>query len=1403
MGSNIILTWPDQPGDKHQLLHTDGSNSLTFDWADRVIVDARNASGVTINAGDPVYVTGYNSGVERVEIGKADASDPTKMSAIGVATTQINNNSNGEVILNGFLEGVDTSLLPVNTKLYVAAGGGFTSTKPTGTNLIQNIAIVFESDANGTIAVLSPGRTNDVPNLPQDYLWIGDASGVATPTPLSTISTSIDHSSLSTLAWDSSGHTGTISTVAAFDGLGDPTFLSIGTDIQAWSADLDTYAANPLTSAELNQLQAIDTVTISNTQWGYLGALASAPVEDNDIGVTVQAYDADLAAIAALATTGILVRTAADTWATRSIDSGDGISVSNVDGVAGNPSVAVTADVLRDADVGSQVQAWSSDLDTYASNPLTAVELQQLQNIDATTISTTQWGYLGALASDPLEDNDIGVTVQAYDADLTTIAGLSNADGNFIVGNGSAWVVESGNTARTSLGLGTGDTPTFTSLTLTDTDTGLVFDGVSSYSHRLVGDHWILGSSTAGNWFRIATITIGSRFQQGAFVGHIKTNTGAANAAQYLCRFQIRVQQQAALGSSPNTSFYVERYNNPAGDIRADIVQNDATATVVEIYSYVTYNFSTIDITGFYIGNATLALEPSVPTATTPSGTQILETGSITFTDVFTDNITAEGVVSATSYVHGLSGGAGGEAFRIGNDASLHDISLADTIGIRGIADDTRAQLRTGSSGIYLMGNEVGLHIGPTAGVEAATSRLEVDGVIDGQSASTGTTVLRARGDEMIWYDGTTVSWGSGGSRNVFADSMSVGTTTAPGYTLDVNGDGAFDTNVTIDDGTSAVPSFTSYSNGTRLILFDNISASSSGYTQGIGSSRMWFTTDTSANTKGFDFYGGTTAGAKLLMAGGGLLMREAASPGTAETAFGNYWVSNSDPNRPWYRDGESNDYEFALQLTNVTFHNVLPETDDTYDLGSASLSWANLYLASTIHHKSDLSVLYNDSTESSVFRTNGEFETRHGLMSPFGGFGKIINAFTYSEDLSNAAWTKGPAVNDTVTVVANDTTAPDGTTTADKVTLANGTNSGTRILLRKNITTAANTAYVVSFWAKKVSGDFDAFSVDIGDLYFSSPGTINITTEWQRFVFYVTTTATDPNDWIDFNIHNHTVGVDDVLHMWGLQLSLDEAGPYTKTEANAANSSGSVPGAVVNNALFIASYGDGSDESEIAATRSLVLRAQDDGDILFYNDSTEMGRITTVGLEVDGIIALTETGTPPTHTAGKGYFWVENNAPNTPAYTDDAGNDYQLAYYFGAWAGEDSTGLVGYTSTTNIDFGSGRVEDIGPNGLSWDSVNDWLDLTDAGVYELSLSALFSKAAGSNTTITIIVDWWDGGAWNVIYSQGITVLASSSSAWSYTTLADVTAASGRIRVRTSATNAANMAVADMRVKRIE
>ena len=49
---------------------------------------------------------------------------------------------------------------------------------------------------------------------------------------------------------------------------------------------------------------------------------------------------------------------------------------------------------------------------------------------------------------------------------LGSIDGLTPTDSNIIVGDGSNWVTESGATARTSLGLGTGDSPQFTSATL-------------------------------------------------------------------------------------------------------------------------------------------------------------------------------------------------------------------------------------------------------------------------------------------------------------------------------------------------------------------------------------------------------------------------------------------------------------------------------------------------------------------------------------------------------------------------------------------------------------------------------------------------------------------------------------------------------------------------------------------------------------------------------------------------------------------------------------------------------------------------------------------------------------------------------------------------------------------------
>ena len=61
----------------------------------------------------------------------------------------------------------------------------------------------------------------------------------------------------------------------------------------------------------------------------------------------------------------------------------------------------------------------------------------------------------------------IGTNVQAWDADLDAIAALAKTDGNFIVGNGTTWVAESGSTARTSLGLGSIATQDASSVAIT------------------------------------------------------------------------------------------------------------------------------------------------------------------------------------------------------------------------------------------------------------------------------------------------------------------------------------------------------------------------------------------------------------------------------------------------------------------------------------------------------------------------------------------------------------------------------------------------------------------------------------------------------------------------------------------------------------------------------------------------------------------------------------------------------------------------------------------------------------------------------------------------------------------------------------------------------------------------
>ncbi len=165
----------------------DGEITLTFggdaDTAEKVHFPVRNDEGATIAAGTPLYSRGEIGGSERILVGIADASDPAKMPAIGIAETELTTTGNGKDGFSIMTGTYNTNLsgftgLVENDVLYVDAGGGLTKDKPTGTNLIQNVGVVLKT--NGTICqglkVSCIGRTNDVPNLPDGKFFIGSAT---------------------------------------------------------------------------------------------------------------------------------------------------------------------------------------------------------------------------------------------------------------------------------------------------------------------------------------------------------------------------------------------------------------------------------------------------------------------------------------------------------------------------------------------------------------------------------------------------------------------------------------------------------------------------------------------------------------------------------------------------------------------------------------------------------------------------------------------------------------------------------------------------------------------------------------------------------------------------------------------------------------------------------------------------------------------------------------------------------------------------------------------------------------------------------------------------------------------------------------------------------------------------
>jgi hypothetical protein len=111
-------------------------------------VSVINASGQTLPAGTPVYVTDYSTATK---VNKAVPS--TTNPILGLLKQDLTNNSQGVCVVAGVLKSIDTRNFENGDVLYVGSDGWLTTTQSGGA-----VGIVAKSDASGIIIVEAKGN---------------------------------------------------------------------------------------------------------------------------------------------------------------------------------------------------------------------------------------------------------------------------------------------------------------------------------------------------------------------------------------------------------------------------------------------------------------------------------------------------------------------------------------------------------------------------------------------------------------------------------------------------------------------------------------------------------------------------------------------------------------------------------------------------------------------------------------------------------------------------------------------------------------------------------------------------------------------------------------------------------------------------------------------------------------------------------------------------------------------------------------------------------------------------------------------------------------------------------------------------------------------------------------------